>query len=87
VILDTKSFTFTVKKLYNEAKMSGSNKSSGIPGGGDASKAPAIGATVTGSVTGSGKDGTMKAPGQDVRISRDGFEKNPSGYFHDLHKK
>jgi hypothetical protein len=87
VILDTKSFTFTVKKLYNEAKMSGSNKSSGIPGGGDASKAPAIGATVTGSVTGSGKDGTMKAPGQDVRIYRDAFEKNPSGYFHDLHKK
>ncbi|KAL3604683.1 hypothetical protein D5086_005542 [Populus alba] len=72
---------------YNEVKMSGSNKSSGIPGGGDASKAPAIGAAVTGSVTVPEKEGTMKAPGQDARIPRDAFEKNPSGYFHDLHKK
>ncbi|KAB5569778.1 hypothetical protein DKX38_003571 [Salix brachista] len=67
--------------------MSGTTKSSGVSGGGGASKAPASGATGPGSVTDSGKDGTMKAPAQDIRISRDAFEKNPAGYFHDLHKK
>ena len=68
--------------------MSGTNKSSGLTaGGGDASKALSSGATSPVSVFGSIKDVTMKAPGQDVRKPRDAFEKNPSGYFHDWHKK
>jgi|UniRef100_A0A3N7GQD7 hypothetical protein len=68
--------------------MSGTNKTSGITGGGgDASKAPSSGAPSLVSVSGSVKDATMKAPGQDVRKPRDAFEKNPSGYFHDWHKK
>ncbi|KAL9402897.1 hypothetical protein Peur_006746 [Populus x canadensis] len=68
--------------------MSGTNKSSGLTaGGGDASKAPSSVATSPVSVFGSIKDATMKAPGQDVRISRDAFEKNPAGYFHDRNKK
>ncbi|KAL9351285.1 hypothetical protein Peur_053965 [Populus x canadensis] len=58
--------------------MSGNDKSSGITGGAGAAKAPGSGST---------EDGTMKAPGQDVRISREGFEKNPAGYFRDLQKK
>ncbi|CAN0929425.1 hypothetical protein LINGRAHAP2_LOCUS37063 [Linum grandiflorum] len=29
----------------------------------------------------------MKAPGADYRIPRAEFEKNPSAYFNDLHKK
>ncbi|CAI0390505.1 unnamed protein product [Linum tenue] len=31
--------------------------------------------------------GTMKAPGADHHISRAEFEKNPSAYFQNLHKK
>ncbi|KAL9338669.1 hypothetical protein Peur_067684 [Populus x canadensis] len=46
--------------------------------------APSSGGTGSGSSKGGG---SMKAPGQDFRISRDGFEKNPAGYFRDLHKK
>jgi hypothetical protein len=42
---------------------------------------------VSGFDSGATEDGTMKAPGQDVRISREGFEKNPAGYFRDLQKK
>lgn len=30
---------------------------------------------------------TMKASGQDIRFSRDGFEKDPTGYFRHVHKK
>ncbi|CAK7325170.1 unnamed protein product [Dovyalis caffra] len=52
--------------------MSGINNPSGVSGG--ASTGPGSGA-------GAPKDGTMKAPGQDVCISREGFEKNPAGYF------
>ncbi|KAF9688425.1 hypothetical protein SADUNF_Sadunf02G0195900 [Salix dunnii] len=61
--------------------MSGTTKSS------VQAKLPQVGATSPGSITDSGKDGTMKAPAQDVRISRDAFEKIPGGYFHDLHNK
>ncbi|KAI5556089.1 hypothetical protein BDE02_18G011500 [Populus trichocarpa] len=63
--------------------MSGNNKSSGTSGAG-AGKAPSSGGTSSGSTKGGG---SMKAPGQDFRISRDGFEKNAAGYFRDLHKK
>ncbi|KAK1273196.1 hypothetical protein QJS04_geneDACA023303 [Acorus gramineus] len=34
-----------------------------------------------------GKGKTMKAPGRDYRISRRSFEKNPKGYFRNLHEK
>lgn len=69
--------------------MSGNDKSSGITGGAGAAKAPGSGSTgsVSGFDSGATKDGTMKAPGQDVCISREGFEKNPAGYFRDLQKK
>ncbi|CAK7323509.1 unnamed protein product [Dovyalis caffra] len=30
---------------------------------------------------------TMKAPGQDHRILRKGFEENPAAYFTELHRK
>ncbi|KAJ6856291.1 hypothetical protein NC651_038018 [Populus alba x Populus x berolinensis] len=45
---------------------------SGTSGAG-AGKAPSSGGTSSGSTKGGG---SMKAPGQDFRISRDGFEKN-----------
>ncbi|KAG5225161.1 hypothetical protein IMY05_018G0013000 [Salix suchowensis] len=63
--------------------MSGNNKSYGISGAGTG-KAPSSGGTGSGSSKGVG---SMKAPGQDFRISRDGFEKKPAGYFSDLQKK
>ena len=69
------------KLLQN--KMSGNNESSGTSGAG-AGQAPSCGGTSSGSTKGGG---SMKAPGQDFRISRDGFEKNAAGYFRDLHKK
>ncbi|KAJ6373266.1 hypothetical protein OIU76_027573 [Salix suchowensis] len=78
LILDRNEYT-----LILQNKMSGNNKSYGISGAGTG-KAPSSGGTGSGSSKGVG---SMKAPGQDFRISRDGFEKNPAGYFSDLHKK
>ncbi|CAK7325173.1 unnamed protein product [Dovyalis caffra] len=67
--------------------MSGIDKPSGVSGSAGAGRAPASGSTGLGSGSAAAKDGTMKAPGQDIRISREGFEKNPAGYFQELHKK
>uniref|UniRef100_A0A6N2LRS6 Uncharacterized protein n=1 Tax=Salix viminalis TaxID=40686 RepID=A0A6N2LRS6_SALVM len=42
------------------------------------------GAAPVGSTSDSGKTKTMKAPGRNVRISRESFERDPKGYFRDM---
>ena len=66
-----------LKTTLLQNKMSGNNKSSGTSRAG-AGKAPSSGGTSSGSTKGGG---SMKAPGQDFRISRDGFEKKPCWIF------
>ncbi|CAN1838749.1 hypothetical protein LINPERHAP1_LOCUS35542 [Linum perenne] len=66
--------------MQQVSAMESGNKSSGNQAGGSGNQA-------SGNAKSSGTGVTMKAPGADGQISRAEFEKNPSGYFKDLHKK
>ncbi|CAK7323506.1 unnamed protein product [Dovyalis caffra] len=52
-----------------------------------AAAAAGIGLLLFGSFSKANEGKTMKAPGQDHRILRKGFEENPAAYFTDLHRK
>ncbi|CAI0390511.1 unnamed protein product [Linum tenue] len=59
----------------------------GTSGGSNNNQAASSGKPAAGSSSASTGSGTMKAPGADHHISRAEFEKNPSAYFQNLHKK
>ncbi|CAN0929424.1 hypothetical protein LINGRAHAP2_LOCUS37063 [Linum grandiflorum] len=67
--------------------MESANKGSGNHQAASSGKPDAAGNSYFTAAASSSGTADMKAPGADYRIPRAEFEKNPSAYFNDLHKK